>query len=180
MHSLRSLCALSFFLVSLAAPLAAKARALEIRSDVFDDRGYIPSQYTGDSLDISPPLAWTDVPAHTKSFVLICDDPDAPRATWVHWVIFNIPGDADALSENVPKRGVLGDGTAQGRNDFGRIGYGGPSPPPGRPHRYFFKIYALDIELPLEAGATKSDVEAAADGHILAKAELMGLYARSP
>jgi Raf kinase inhibitor-like YbhB/YbcL family protein len=111
---------------------------------------------------------------------LIADDPDAPAGTWVHWVLFNLPGTLTALPEGVPKTDQLGDfgGALQGRNDFRRVGYGGPCPPPGRPHRYFFKLYALDAALPLRAGATKQEVERAMRGHVLAETALMGTYAR--
>jgi Raf kinase inhibitor-like YbhB/YbcL family protein len=127
---------------------------------------------------MSPPLAWTDAPEGRASFALIADDPDAPGRTWVHWVIFNIPPNVGGLSENTPTNDRLGDGSLQGANDFRRIGYGGPCPPPGSPHRYFFKLYALDTKLDLEAGATKAQLEAAMQGHILAEAQLMGTFRR--
>jgi Raf kinase inhibitor-like YbhB/YbcL family protein len=123
-------------------------------------------------------LHWAGVPAGTKSFALICDDPDAPRGTWVHWVLWNLPPETRDLSEGIPPKEELSDGSRQGTNDFKKIGYGGPSPPKGKPHRYFFKLYALDAPLALKAGATKADVERAMRGHILGTAQLVGTYAR--
>ncbi|MBI3087681.1 MAG: YbhB/YbcL family Raf kinase inhibitor-like protein, partial [Candidatus Omnitrophica bacterium] len=121
---------------------------------------------------------WTDPPAGTKSFVLISDDPDAPLGMWVHWVVYNLPPSSRGLPKNVPKTEELADGTKQGLTDFKRIGYGGPCPPPGPVHRYFFKLYALDALLELPSKATKAQVERAMDGHVLAAAEYIGLYRR--
>ena len=151
---------------------------ITISSDAFEYGGNIPSRFTCDGENISPKLEWSQPPTGTESLALISDDPDAPGGMWVHWVIFNIPPDKTGLVEGVPKSEVLSDGSVQGMTDFGRVGYGGPCPPPGRPHRYFFKIYALYSTLDLSAGATKEDVESAMQGHILAKGELMGLYGR--
>ena len=109
---------------------------------------------------------------------MIADDPDAPVGTWVHWVIYNIPGSARALPSGVEKKERLADGSVQGRNDFRKPGYNGPCPPPGKPHRYFFKLYALNAELPLAPGATKADVERSMSGHILGQAQWMGRYQR--
>jgi Raf kinase inhibitor-like YbhB/YbcL family protein len=128
-------------------------------------------------MDISPPLAWTSGPEGTKTFALICDDPDAPMGTWVHWVLFNLPADIIELRENVPPERELESGAKQGMNDFRKIGYGGPCPPGGT-HRYYFKLYALDTEINLEAGATKSELLKAVEGHILAEGQLMGKYER--
>jgi len=155
--------------------------ALMLSTSAFPAGGGIPSQYTCDGADVSPALAWAGTPAGTASYALIADDPDAPGGTWVHWVLFDLPGTLAALPEGVPKTDRLPDlgGALQGRNDFRRIGYGGPCPPPGRPHRYFFKLYALDAALPLKAGATKQDVERAMRGHVLAESSLMGTYARA-
>ena len=154
--------------------------ALVLTTTAFPAGGGIPATYTCDGADVSPALAWSGVPAGTAALALIVDDPDAPSGTWVHWVLFNLPGTLSALPEGVPKTDApagLG-GALQGRNDFRRIGYGGPCPPPGKPHRYFFKLYALDAALPLKSGATKQDVERAMRGHVLAEASLMGTYAR--
>ncbi len=151
---------------------------LTLESPAFDDGSYIPSRYTCTSYDYSPPLKWYDIPEGTKSFVVICDDPDAPFKVWVHWVIFNIPKNVNHLEENIPKVGLLSSGAVQGVNDFGKIGYGGPCPPPGKPHRYFFKLYAVDTMLNLRAGATKGEVLKAIKGHVLGEAQLIGLYRR--
>ncbi len=150
---------------------------MELRSSAFEQGGMIPTKYTCDGPDISPPLSWSDPPAGTVSFALISDDPDAPVGTWVHWVIWNIPASARALDENVPKTETLPNGASQGITDFRRIGYGGPCPPSGT-HRYFFKLYALDTTLSLPSHTTKSVLEKAMRGHILAQAELMGRYRR--
>jgi Raf kinase inhibitor-like YbhB/YbcL family protein len=123
-------------------------------------------------------LRWSDPPPKTKSFALICDDPDAPRGTWVHWVLFSLPGDRRQLEEGVPAQEVLPGGAKQVTNDFGKVGYGGPAPPPGKPHRYFFKLYALDTLLELAPRVTKDQLVAAMRGHVLAEGQLMGKYGR--
>ena len=150
---------------------------IEIASTAFEEGGTIPKQYTCDGINISPPLAWTSVPEGTKSLALICDDPDAPVGTWVHWVIFNLPADVKKLSENVPPKKTLANGGKQGINDFGQIGYGGPCPPMGT-HRYYFKLYALDTELGLDDGIKKGQLLKAMKGHILAEGQLMGKYGK--
>lgn len=151
---------------------------MKLTSSAFQEGETIPKPYTGDGKDVSPPLRWSDVPAGTKSFALICDDPDAPVGTWVHWVLFNLPADRTELPEGVPTdKVVLGD-ARQGTNDFKKIGYGGPAPPRGKPHRYFFKLHALDTTLDLKESATKKDVEAAMKGHVLGQGQLMGKYGR--
>lgn len=151
---------------------------MELTSPAFSEGGTIPRKYTCDGEDLSPPLVWRNVPQGTKSIALICDDPDAPMGTWVHWVIYDIPPTASELPEGVPAVEALPDGSKQGINDFRRIGYGGPCPPPGRPHRYFFRIYALDTVLGLEPGATKDALLRSMEGHILAQGQLMGRYGR--
>lgn len=151
---------------------------IQITSPVFEDGKPIPSKYTCEGEDVSPPLTWTNVPSDAKSLVLISDDPDAPVGTWVHWVLYDLPPSTAGLYEGVPRSPELANGAKQGLNDFKRIGYGGPCPPPGKPHRYYFKLYALDIVLGLKAGATKADVEKAMKGHILAQGQLMGTYQR--
>ncbi len=150
---------------------------MELKSKAFEPGGLIPAKYTCDGEDISPPLNWSDTPAGTKTFALISDDPDAPVGTWVHWVIWNISASARALDENLPKSASLPNSAKQGTTDFRRIGYGGPCPPSGT-HRYFFKLYALDMTLDLPASTTKKDLEMAMQGHILAQAELIGKYRR--
>ena len=152
--------------------------ALHITSPDFSEGETIPKKFTCDAQDVSPKLEWNKPPANTGSFALIMDDPDAPAGTWVHWVLYDLPADAKELPERVPRQEQLASGAWQGRNDFGKIGYGGPCPPPGKPHRYFFKLYALDTKLNLKSGATKADLERAMKGHILAQAELIGRYGR--
>lgn len=151
-----------------------------ISSPAFDDHGEIPGRYTCDGQDISPQLSWSGVPAGTKSLALIVDDPDAPdpaapKITWVHWVLYDIPADADGLVEDAAHVG-LPPGTREGTNSWERAGYGGPCPPIGT-HRYFFKLYALDTELGLDR-PTKSELEQAMRGHVLAETQRVGLYRR--
>ena len=152
--------------------------SFKLSSTLFVPGGMIPKQFTCEGTDLSPALEWSGAPENTKSFSLIADDPDAPVGTWVHWVLYDMPADAKQLGEGVPRDEVLSNGARQGKNDFRRIGYGGPCPPPGPAHRYFFKLYALDALLNLKAGASKADVEKAMAGHILAQATLMGRYQR--
>jgi len=153
--------------------------AFTLTSTAFRDGAAIPVKHTCDGVDASPPLAWSDAPAGTRSFALIADDPDAPAGSWVHWVVYNLPAAVAELPENVAKVEALDLGGArQGRNDFRRPGYGGPCPPPGPAHRYFFTLYALDAPLTLKAGAQRKDVETAMEGHVLGSAQLMGTYAR--
>ncbi len=151
---------------------------ISMSAEAFKDGGNIPAVYTCDGRNISPTLTWSGIPAGTKSIALIVDDPDAPRGTFVHWVLFNIPPDARGLPEAMPETKTLKDGSRQGNTSYGEAGYGGPCPPPGKPHRYYFKVYALDTKLDLPAGAIKADVEKAMNGHILAKGEIMGKYGR--
>jgi hypothetical protein len=155
--------------------------ALHLTSSSFPANGAIPAKHTCEGNDVSPALSWSGVPAGTQSLVLIVDDPDAPdpaapRMTWVHWVLYNIPAQTPGLPEGVPPS-ALPAGTRQGHNDWKRTGYGGPCPPIGR-HRYFHKLYALDTQLPDLGTATKTDVERAMKGHVLAQAELIGTYAK--
>lgn len=150
---------------------------MEIKSAAFEEGGLIPSEFTCDGADVSPPLTWSSVPAGTKSLALISDDPDAPVGIWVHWVIYNIPPTETGLPKVVPGDEKLENGTIQGKNDFSRIGYGGPCPPSGT-HRYYFKLYALDTMLDLKPGATKDQLLKAMDGKILAECQLMGKYKR--
>jgi Raf kinase inhibitor-like YbhB/YbcL family protein len=157
----------------------ANSMSFAISSSSFSPSGEIPKKFTCDDADVSPELSWTGAPAGVQSFALIADDPDAPVGTWTHWVLFNLPAQTTELSEGVSKLDELPGGGRQGRNDFHKIGYGGPCPPPGKPHRYFFKLYALDQMLSLKPGAGKKDLEEAMQEHILGKAELMGKYQRS-
>lgn len=152
--------------------------ALELTSSAFKSGDPIPRRYTCEDEDLSPPLHWTVPPAATKSFVIIADDPDAPAGTWVHWVIYDLPLDLRGLTEGVSPKDRLPDGALQGLNDFKRVGYGGPCPPPGKPHRYYFTLYALDVMLNLKPRATKAQVLDGCKGHVLAEAQLMGRFGR--
>ena len=154
------------------------AMMIRLTSPAFQAGQPIPSRYTADGADVSPPLSWSGVPEGTRSLALVCDDPDAPRGTWVHWVLYGLPPTVTELPEGVPADPTTPQGAKQGTNDFGRLGYGGPAPPPGKPHRYFFKIYALDIVPDLAPGASKQELLSAMEGHILAQGELMGTYKR--
>jgi Raf kinase inhibitor-like YbhB/YbcL family protein len=159
-------------------PNPQKVMNLQITSTAFSEGQPIPAKYSCEGSDISPPLKWTNAPANTKSFALIADDPDAPAGTWVHWVLYDLPPNTTGLPEDVAKTQFIAGNAKQGLNSWPRLGYGGPCPPPGKPHRYFFKLYALDTMLDLKLGATKKDVEAAMKGHILAEGQLMGTYQR--
>lgn len=150
---------------------------MKLTSSAFAAEEMIPTRYTCDGEDISPALSWEGIPQGTQSLVLIVDDPDAPGQTFVHWVLYDLPPETRQLPANVPNSEQLPNGGVQGKNDFGKIGYGGPCPPEGT-HRYFFKLYALDTQLGLSAGATKAQVEAAMSSHILAAQELIGRYSR--
>ncbi len=170
----------SFVILAAAAILitvGGDAMAFELKSSAFTEGKPIPSKYTCDGEDLSPPLEWADAPAGTKSYALIADDPDAPMGTWVHWVAWNLPSSADELGEGTAADASLPDGTRQGITDFKRPGYGGPCPPSGT-HRYFFKLYALDGKLDLPSATTKKDLEKAMSGRVLGQAQLMGTYAR--
>lgn len=150
---------------------------IELTSPAFIQGEAIPAKYTCDGADISPPLQWQSLPDGTESLALIMDDPDAPRGTWVHWVLYDIPAATGELPENVAPADTVPGGGSQGKSSWNRVGYGGPCPPSGA-HRYFFKLYALDTVLNLAAGATKEELLSAMEGHILAQGELMGTYAR--
>ena len=155
---------------------------LSLTSDAFTDGGEIPARYTCEGEDLAPALRWTGIPDGTRSLVLIVDDPDAPdpaapKTTWVHWVLYNIPADTLGLDEGVSAPG-LPQGTREGLNDWKRAGYDGPCPPVGR-HRYYHKLYALDTTLPEMSRPTKAEVEAAMQGHVLAQAQLLGVYQKS-
>lgn len=138
----------------------------------------IPVQFTCDGDNVSPPLQWDGAPAGTQSYSLVVEDPDAPGGTFIHWVLYDLPAGAKELPKDVSKQENLADGARQGRNSFGHIGYGGPCPPPGPAHRYYFRLYALDQKPALDAGAKRADLERAMRGHILAQTEFMGRYQR--
>jgi Raf kinase inhibitor-like YbhB/YbcL family protein len=183
-YNIQSTMNAKFTLLSLIILLAAgcitkednNMEKISISADGFKEGDTIPDEFTCNGKDISPSLSWEGIPAGTKSISLIMDDPDAPGGTFVHWVIYNIPAGTLKLPKGMPSN--LTDGSMQGMTGFGQSGYGGPCPPPGKPHRYYFKVYALDINLVLPPGASKNQLESAMKGHILAKGELMGKYQR--
>lgn len=159
------------------SPVGGVPVTIKVTSPAFEPGGMIPEKYTGDGENVSPPLALDNVPEAAQSLALICDDPDAPAGGWVHWVMFNIPAGLREIPEDIgPDKRVAGMGI-QGRNDFGRIGYGGPMPPSGT-HRYFFRVYALDIILSPEPAPGKALLLKLMEGHVLARGELMGRYGR--
>lgn len=165
-----------FFLILLVTLPILGENKMEITSSAFAQNGNIPNKYTCDGQNVSPPLAWKNAPPQAKSFALIMDDPDAPSKTWVHWVVWNLPADTFELPEGVGKGNRIGK-AFQGITDFGQNGYGGPCPPSGT-HRYFTKLYALDLILDLEPNSNKTTLEKAMKDHILAHAELIGTYIR--
>ena len=172
---------LSFQVVACLHASVSKEEAtmkLELTSAAFKEGEAIPMKYTCDGDDVSPPLKWSGIPNDVKSIALICDDPDAPAGTWVHWVLYGLAASVNGLPESITSSETTPQVAKQGVNDFQRVGYGGPCPPPGKPHRDFFKLYALDAELNLKPGATKSDVVNAMKGHTLAEGQLMGPYKR--
>ena len=152
--------------------------ALTVKSDAFENNGYIPDRYSCDAQDFSPALSWDEVPSGTKSFALICEDPDAPFKIWTHWVIFNIPADSRSLKENITVEELKQLGIVQGKNDFGSLGYKGPCPPQGKPHRYVFNLYALDTVLSSEEGVDKGQLITAMQGHIIAESKTIASYQR--
>ena len=162
---------------SLAAERAGKDH-MQLTSTAFAEGAAIPANYTCDARNVSPPLRWSGVPAGGKSLALIADDPDAPVGTWVHWVLYDLAPTVNELPEDLAKSQYAAGGAKQGLNDFRQLGYGGPCPPHGKPHRYFFKLYALDVLLDLKPGLTKKDIENAMEKHILARGQLMGTYQR--
>ncbi|HEY6199999.1 MAG TPA: YbhB/YbcL family Raf kinase inhibitor-like protein [Candidatus Binatia bacterium] len=172
-----AVCALSTLLAGWTIAHGAEKSRPEIKSPAFQAGGDIPRKHTCDGGDVSPALSWTDAPVGTRAFALIIDDPDAPGGTWVHWVLYDLPGNAKELSEGIAADKPPG-GAKQGVNDFRKAGYGGPCPPAGAPHRYFFKLYALDAPTDLKPGATKQQLLAAIKGHVLGEAELVGRYGR--
>jgi Raf kinase inhibitor-like YbhB/YbcL family protein len=147
-------------------------------TSIFEASDAIPARYTCDGEDVSPPLRWSDVPPDTRSFALVVDDPDAPAGTFVHWLLYDVPADVRELSEGIATRDVVPGVGTQGLNDFGRVGYGGPCPPAGRPHRYVFTLYALDSRLDLAPRQRKSQVLRAVRDHVLARTELLGQFER--
>ena len=189
----RSRCPAAIILIALAAVwitmggdawagAAGKAKGAPmpfvLQTNAFSPGAAIDAKYTCSGANISPALSWSGVPEGTQSLALIVEDPDAPGGTFTHWVLYNLGPTETQLGESMPKTDRLPNGAQQGRNNFGRVGYGGPCPPPGKPHRYFFKLYALDRKLELKPGASKKEVEQTMQGHILGQAELMGKFQR--
>jgi len=171
----RTLSVFTLCLVLSLMPAVGGAGCFELSSTAFKAGEPIPTRHTCRGEDVSPPLAWSGAPKATRSFALICDDPDAPLATWVHWVYYDIPALVQALPEAIGPSEHPAPGGTSGMNSFRKAGYGGPCPPFGT-HRYFFRLYALDTVLGLKAGATKKELVKAVNGHILGQAELMGTY----
>ena len=186
LHSKKSFILIIFFVTGIFCLLfiedliakEKKSMKMTIKSSAFNEGEMIPRKYTCDGSDISPPLSWSDIPNETSSFALISDDPDAPMGTWIHWLLYDIPANVANLEENLPSKEILENNSKQGTNDFGKIGYGGPCPPSGT-HRYYFKLYALDKNVNLKPGATKTQLLNAMDGHILAEGQLIGKYKRN-
>jgi hypothetical protein len=163
-------------------PEAPKMNTIRLQSPAFADGGAIPKLYTCDGTDVSPPLEWSGVPDSARSVALVVEDPDAPRGTWTHWVLFDIPPDVVKLPEGLPTQdrvelGPDGKVATQGKNDFGRVGYGGPCPPGGT-HHYVFRIYALDVQPSLGPGTTREQLLRSIESHVLAEGRLTGLYSR--
>jgi Raf kinase inhibitor-like YbhB/YbcL family protein len=174
-----SMVAVSLILLACSAADNSSSSKIELTSPAFANGTTFPEQYTCQGKNISPPLKWSGVPSLAKSLVLIMDDPDAPIGTWVHWVLYNLPSSTTELPEGFGAPGNKPADTAKpGKNDFKHLGYGGPCPPAGKPHRYFLKLYALDSVLDLQSGATKKDVERAMKKHIIGQGQLMATYKR--
>lgn len=165
-------------MISVLAPSPATAASLEINSSAIRSGGRIPTAFTCQGADKSPPLVWSGVPRGTKALAIIVEDPDAPGGTFFHWIAFNIPPASSGLKEGVPNRAAIPSGGSQGTNSFGRVGYGGPCPPPGPPHHYHFRLFALDESVHLGPEATAPELMRAMRGHIKASAELIALFGR--
>lgn len=174
----------TLFFIPLLIASAAHAQGekavppLTVSSTSFPAGTEIPKQFTCAGEDISPQLSWSGAPSSVQAFALIADDPDAPAGTWTHWVLYDLPSSTTSLNEGLSKSEQLPDGSKQGRNDFRRVGYNGPCPPAGKPHRYFFKVYALDQKLNIKPGAARNEIEKSMRGHILAQGEYTGTYKR--
>jgi Raf kinase inhibitor-like YbhB/YbcL family protein len=166
---------LGFPLLGTCAP---ESWSMEITSSAFQNNGNIPRAYACDGADLSPPLAWQNAPSGSATFALIVDDPDAPAGIWVHWLLYELPGSAKEIAAGIARSEMLPNGAKQGINDFGRVGYGGPCPPPGSAHRYSFKLYALDAHVTLKPRATKNQLLDAIQGHTIGTAEIVGRYNR--
>ncbi len=171
-------CGLGLSLEIAGAAQQSERTTMQVTSAAFAEGQPIPAKYTCDDKNVSPPLKWEGVPSGAKTLAIIADDPDAPGGTWVHWVLYELPASTVELSEDLPKSQYISGGARQGLNDFKHLGYGGPCPPPGKAHRYFFKIYALDAQLGLKPGANKKELEHAMQKHVLGQGQLMGTYKR--
>lgn len=152
--------------------------SFQLSSPAFANHAPIPRRYTGDGEDMSPPLVWSGAPETTQCYALICEDPDAPGRTWVHWILYDLPAKTTELSEAVPQAAFVLGSARQGRNDFGVVGYGGPAPPRGKPHRYLFKLYALDQRSGLAPGVSRELLQKVTKGHVVAETQLLGTYQR--
>jgi hypothetical protein len=175
--------ALILAVLALAVPAEVRGQRrssskMELRTTSFTAGGFIPKRFTCEGENVSPVLAWTEPPPGTQSFALIEDDPDAPSGSFVHWVVYDLPAAYRKLPEALPANDEMPGGGRQGTNDFSRIGYSGPCPPPGKPHHYFIRLYALDAKLDLRPAATRKELDSAMQGHILAQGELMGRFQR--
>lgn len=164
--------------VALVLGMGGTPMAFDVSTAAFRNGAEIPAQYTCSGADRSPALTWSGVPAGAHALGLIVDDPDAPGGTWTHWLLWNVPVLPGSIPEGVPREPELRNGARQGKNDFGRMGYGGPCPPPGKFHRYYFRLFALDAPLDAAAGSDRAELERAMRGHILGKAVFMGTYKR--
>ena len=170
---------LVIFMVAVSARVRGQqASKIELKTTSFEPGGFIPKRFTCEAADVSPALSWSDPPAGTQSFAIIEDDPDAPSGTFVHWLVYDLPATYRRLPEALSGNDQMAGGGREGTNDFSKIGYSGPCPPPGRPHRYFIRLYALDGKLNLRPAATRKELDSAMQGHILAQAELMGRFRR--
>ena len=167
-----------FFALLLLGAYTNESWSMEITSSAFQNNGSIPRAHTCDGADLSPPLAWQNAPSGSATFALIVDDPDAPGGIWVHWLLYELPGSAKEIAAGIARSEILPNGAKQGINDFGRVGYAGPCPPPGTAHRYSFKLYALDTHVTLKPRATKKQLLDAIQGHTIRTAEIVGLYRR--
>ena len=168
---------LSILMAPTLAP-GQQASKMELKTSSFEPSGFIPKRFTCEGENVAPEVEWRNPPAGTQSYAIIEDDPDAPSGTFVHWVVYNVPAKYTRISEGMLKNDAMTPGIRQGTNDFSSIGYSGPCPPPGKAHRYFIRLYALDTTTSLHPAATREELDAAMQGHILARAELMGRFKR--
>ena len=173
-----TIAAATWIVAPSAMAQGGKVPNLSVTSKTVNEGKTIPLNHTGDGKDVSPEISWDKAPATTKTFALTLEDPDAPGGKWFHWIIFNVPANTRSLKENVDKAPTLPDGSSQGKNDFGKIGYNGPAPPKGSEHHYIYKVFALDNKLALKPGCDKKQFYEAITGHVVAKGRLTGLYKR--